>query len=114
NAPVHTVSVSADYEHPEALFRDVRGFIRVEDNFRTSYRGSTNPDNADLEGYNLVNFRAGLRADNFELSAFVENAFDKSYATGVATATLPGQTDPFTTVTVGPSRVFGLLAKVRF
>lgn len=114
SAPVHTVSFSADYEHPEPLFRNVFGFVRAEDSYRSSFRGSANPASQDLDGYTIVNFRAGLRSDNFEISAFVENAFNKSYATAISTQTVPGIADPVTNVSLGDTRRFGVVARIDF
>ncbi|MEM9783217.1 MAG: hypothetical protein AAF899_12160 [Pseudomonadota bacterium] len=102
------MSTVADYEHPVPLFDQTNWFLRAEHSFRSSFTSAVTPGSTELEGFNVVNFRAGLRARRYEVTAFVENAFDALYATGTT------GTGPDSGLDVGPTRRFGLIATVAF
>jgi len=58
-----------------------------------------------------VNAQTGIRKNNWEINAFVENLFDERYFT---TLELQGSGVNPTFAQVGPSRLFGLNVKVKF
>ena len=109
NAPVHTFSIAGDYEHPREILPGARGFLRAEYSLRTSFNDNLDPDAPGFDGFDLLNLRLGLRAERFAFEAFVENALDETYATGPA-SNLGGQR----IVDVGPSRRFGVRARLQF
>ena len=110
-APVHTVSIVGDYEHPREILPDARGFLRVEYSYRSSFTADTSQDNPTLDGFDIVNLRLGLRGERFGVEAFVENALDERYATNAAAGAFgigPA------TVVAGPPRHFGVRARLQF
>ena len=63
----------------------------------------------------MLNLRIGLRADRFDIEAFVENVFDEIYVTGITGAS--GFTDALGVsepLEVGTTRRFGVRARIRF
>ncbi len=113
NAPVHTFSIAGDYEHPREIFPGARGFLRAEYSLRTSFNDGLDPDDMGFDGFDLLNLRLGLRADRFAFEAFVENALDEIYATGTSASFATGFGTP-TIVDVGPTRRFGVRARLQF
>ena len=77
NAPEITYSLSADYELPRN-WGPATPFVRGEVNHTSSFIDSVG-SNLDVGDFTLVNLRAGLRAENFDVSLFVENLFDERY-----------------------------------
>ncbi|MEM9011184.1 MAG: TonB-dependent receptor [Pseudomonadota bacterium] len=114
NAPVHTLSVTVDYEHPEPAFGSAHPFVRAEHTYRSSFQTVITPTAIELDGFNVVNFRLGLRADRFELSAFVENAFDAVYATGATSVATLGALGAPVDLDIGETRRFGLRGRIQF
>ncbi|WP_421710067.1 TonB-dependent receptor domain-containing protein [Algihabitans sp.] len=112
NAPVHTFSIAGDYEHPREILPGARGFLRAEYSLRTSFNDNLDPDAPGFDGFDLLNLRVGLRAEGFAFEAFVENALDETYATGSAgfASALGGPR----IVEVGPTRRFGVRARLQF
>ncbi|WP_119166172.1 TonB-dependent receptor domain-containing protein [Algihabitans albus] len=113
NAPVHTFSIAGDYEHPREILPGVRGFLRAEYSLRSSFNDDFDPDAAGFDGFDLLNLRLGLRAERFVFEAFVENALDETYATG-SSARVASSFGGARIVDVGPSRRFGLRARLQF
>ena len=113
NAPVHTLSIVADYEHPREILLGARGFVRAEYSFRSKFKDDLDPDAISFDGFDVLNLRLGLRAERFTLEAFVENALDEVYATGTAAGVVTDFGGP-TIVEVGPTRRFGIRGRVRF
>ena len=109
-APVHTVSIVGDYEHPREILPDARGFLRVEYSYRSSFTADTSQDNITLDGFDIVNLRLGLRGERFGVEAFVENALDERYATNTTRAFGGGPVVVF----AGPPRHFGVRARLQF
>ena len=101
--------IAGDYEHPREILPGARGFLRAEYSLRTSFNDNLDPDAPGFDGFDLLNLRLGLRAEGFAFEAFVENALDETYATGSA-SNLGGQR----IVDVGPSRRFGVKARLKF
>ena len=110
-APVHTVSIVGDYEHPREILPDARGFLRVEYSYRSSFTADTSQDNITLDGFDIVNLRLGLRGERFGVEAFVENALDERYATNTSVSALGAGP---VIVQAGPPRHFGVRARLQF
>ena len=111
-APVHTLSLVGDYEHPREILPGARGFLRAEYNFQSSFRDRVDPSFEPLDGFDVLNLRIGLRSENYAVEAFVENALDEIYATNQASASALGFGPA--TVEVGPPRHFGVRARLQF
>ena len=114
NAPRHTLSFIADYSHP--VFDDFAdAYIRSEYSFTSSFQDTLSPARPKFDAYDVLNLRLGLRADRFDIEAFVENVFDETYVTGITGITniadSLGISDP---LEVGTPRRFGVRARVRF
>lgn len=80
HVPEFTASVSALYERPIALSgRDLTGFLGG-DVFHVGSRGTQlRPNNVayrDLEAYQLLNLRGGMRGDHWSASLSVNNVFN--------------------------------------
>ena len=110
-APVHTVSIVGDYEHPREILPDAHGFFRVEYSYRSSFTADIGQDNIALDGFDIVNLRLGLRGERFGVEAFVENALDERYATNTSVSALGAGP---VTVDAGPPRHFGVRARLQF
>ncbi|KZM52138.1 TonB-dependent receptor [Labrenzia sp. OB1] len=65
----------------------------------------------ELDSHFLVNMQTGIRRDNWEINAFVENLLDERYFT---TLELQGSGVNPTFAQAGPSRLFGLNVKAKF
>ena len=114
NAPRHTLSTVGEYAHPVFdNFGDA--YFRVEYSFTSSFTSTPDVDARVFDSFDVFNFRLGLRADRFDIEAFVENAFNEKYATGATgggvIANFFGVAEP---VEVGTGRRFGVRARVRF
>ncbi|HEY8351611.1 MAG TPA: hypothetical protein VIK87_03615, partial [Sphingomonadales bacterium] len=71
-----------------------------------SYRGATrirfkanDPTNVPLDSYHLVNLRAGLRGEAWQLSVYAKNVFDKRAQIDAVNTSQ----DPLAFVTVRPA-----------
>ncbi|MEM6945931.1 MAG: TonB-dependent receptor, partial [Pseudomonadota bacterium] len=114
NASVYTLSVVGDYEHPQDLMPGLRGFLRAEYTYRSSFTSTSAPGTPVFDGYDVLNFRLGLRGERLAVEAFVENALDEVYAIG---STSFGSSTAFMIkpgVDVGPTRRFGVRARISF
>ena len=80
-----------------------------------SYEGGFKSSWFDNRSYDIANLRIGLRAERFDIEAFVENVFDETYATGATAGSrfvpIFGVSEP---LEVGPTRRFGARARIRF
>ncbi|MGE0581344.1 MAG: TonB-dependent receptor [Steroidobacteraceae bacterium] len=90
-SPKWTLSANAQYEFPlsERISADTTGYVRGE----WSYRSSTKPNMAsilqsgfpyEVDAFQVVNLRAGVRNDAWSLEGYLENALDEEYFTGHA------------------------------
>ncbi|MEL6197036.1 MAG: TonB-dependent receptor [Pseudomonadota bacterium] len=114
NAPVHTVSITADYEHPREVLPGVRAFVRTDYTFRSSFTSLIDSEPESFDGFDVLDFRIGVRGNRFEAEAFVENALDEVYATGTTSLGSAVAIGAPQGVDVGPTRRFGLRARVLF
>ncbi|MEO1188942.1 MAG: TonB-dependent receptor [Pseudomonadota bacterium] len=114
NAPVNTFSLVADYEHPEPVFKDLKAFVRAEYNFRTEFANLLDPSLLTFDGFDVANFRAGLRGERMSVTAFVENAFNEVYSTGSTSLLAAGFLGADVNVDVGPTRRFGVVGSIKF
>ncbi|MBP7334996.1 TonB-dependent receptor [Niveispirillum sp.] len=96
------------------LTADAGAYVRAEYNWRdaVTYGGDLNPATRQ-PAFGVTNFRAGVSfaEGQYELSAFVENAFDKSYALRIYDS--PGFTGSYSAF-FGPSRTWGAELRARF
>ena len=82
-----------------------------------SYRSTYNSDAAvsrftEIEGYGLLNLRAGFRADNgWEASVFVKNALDEEYLRFV---TIQSGNSGLVIGDPGDERTFGVTLRARY
>lgn len=90
-SPEWTLSANTQYDFPlgDLVSSDTMGYVRAE----WSYRDKTKPNMAsmiqtgfpyDIDAFQVVNLRAGMRTDGWALEAFLENALDEEYFTGHA------------------------------
>lgn len=81
NTPRFTFSGSAQYTKP--MWANVSGFVRAEMNYvgtSQTYFNSGSDFFQELPGYALADVRLGLRADKWNATLFVKNAFDRRAA----------------------------------
>ena len=114
NAPRHTLSLVADYAYP-VLDDFADAFVRTEYSYTSGFATIAAVDREVFDSRDVLNLRLGLRADRFDLEAFVENVFDEKYVTGTTGASqlapALGVSEP---LEVGTTRRFGLRARMRF
>jgi iron complex outermembrane recepter protein len=90
-SPKWTLSSNAQYDFPLAdlISADTLGYVRAE----WSYRSKATPNMPslvrsgfpfDIDAFQVVNLRTGMRTDAWALEAFLENALDEEYFTGHA------------------------------
>lgn len=114
NAPKHTLSLVADYAYP--VFKEFGdAFVRAEYSYTSSFSDLADVGAAVFDAYDILNLRVGIRAERFDIEAFVENLLDEKYADGTTGGTLLapglGVSPPFE---VGATRRFGARARIRF
>ncbi|MEO1598937.1 MAG: TonB-dependent receptor [Pseudomonadota bacterium] len=116
NAPVHTLSIIGDYAHP-VLDDSADLFLRGEYSYTSDYFNGIADSLLEGESFgdrSIINLRTGLRAERYEVELFVENLLDVVYQTGESSgisASLFGQPRHGE---VGPTRRFGVRARVLF
>ncbi|MEM8793570.1 MAG: TonB-dependent receptor [Pseudomonadota bacterium] len=112
NAPRHTFSIAGEYEHPIDEFIPSAGvFLRTEFSLRSEFESLVDVGAPTLSGFELLNFRLGMRADEFEIEAFVENALNEVYAVGSTSIFAPGGVG---SLDVGETRRFGVRGRILF
>ncbi|MEM8793729.1 MAG: TonB-dependent receptor [Pseudomonadota bacterium] len=117
-APRTSFTFVGDYEHPAPLVRDLVPFARVEYSFRSDFSDALGSD-IELGGFDVTNFRLGLRGEDLEITLFVENAFNEIYATESFAGSAVGFAPPpefagQSILVPGPTRRFGFVTTVRF
>ncbi|GGO14653.1 TonB-dependent receptor [Iodidimonas muriae] len=107
NVPDFQGFAAAQYERP--LTSDLDGLVRID----ISYRGSvdtqfreTSPFNVPLDSYTIVNLKAGITNDHWDLSVFAKNLFDKRAQVDA----INSAQDPLSFVTVRPFTFGGHVA----
>lgn len=113
-APDLTAALFTEVRHPFDLGA-VGGelFGRAE----YTYTGARQIDPAnslELDGYGLVNLRAGWQADRMEVFGYVENIFDESYTSAAYLTGTDTNGDNVFAGVPGTGRAFGLGARIRF
>ncbi|MEM8792470.1 MAG: TonB-dependent receptor [Pseudomonadota bacterium] len=122
NAPNFTLAITGDYEHPKPLFGDVRPFIRADYNLRTDFIGSISAEPTEIDGYDTLDLRVGLRGEGFFVELFGENILDQIFATTGGPAPSSGLPIPVTALGLpevagtpvgvpGPPRRWGIRAR---
>lgn len=113
-APSVAYNIAADYRQPVTVFGKGGGvFGRVEYQF-TGERTSDPQNRLTVDGFDLLNLRAGWDCDAFSVYAFASNVLDNTY---VETAFLFGNAPDGANVSAGipgQPRRYGLGAKIRF
>lgn len=103
-SPEHSISTYAQAGMPLAGLGVLFG--RVEYQFRDGFREDVSLNNRRVNpSYTLINLRAGIKAGNYSLIAFVENLGDARYRFGTSNLEtfLSGAQ-----ASIGPSRRFGV------
>lgn len=113
-APSFSTMLHAQYRHDLSIAgREGSAFLRGE----YSYTGSRTIDPANsrrLDGYGLVNLRAGWQGERFELFGAVENLLDESYITSAFQSGADTTGAPVFAGIPGDGRSFSLGARLRF
>lgn len=101
NVPKWQLSGAVQYAFP-AIADGIEAVLRAD----WSYRGATrirfkanDPTNVPLDSYHLVNLRAGLRGEAWQLSVYAKNVFDKRAQIDAVNTSQ----DPLAFVTVRPA-----------
>jgi iron complex outermembrane receptor protein len=76
-----TVSYGAEINTPAELFaKDGQVYLGVDATYRSRFSSNPTPSQYSwVNGYNLVNVRAGFRGEGFNIYGWVRNAFDAEY-----------------------------------
>ena len=74
-------SYGAEYNIPAKLLaKDGQVYVGVDGSFRSSWNSNASPSRYTVvDAYALTNFRAGFRAEGFDIYGWVRNAFDVNY-----------------------------------
>lgn len=85
-------SYGAEANAPVTLLaKDGQVYLGVDGNYRSHWNSNASPSvYTDVKGYALTNFRAGFRAEGFDVFGWVRNAFDVNYIETLQVA--PGNT----------------------
>jgi iron complex outermembrane receptor protein len=87
-------------------------YFGVDGNYRSSWNSNASPSiYTVVDGYALTNFRAGFRAEGFDVFGWVRNAFDVNYIDLLQVA--PGNVG-LIAGTAGDQRTWGGTIKARF
>ncbi|MEM7057770.1 MAG: TonB-dependent receptor [Pseudomonadota bacterium] len=112
NAPRHTFSLAAEYEHPiDEFVTSADAFVRTEFSLRSDFKTLVDVGAPTLDGFELLNFRVGVRGETFEVEGFVENALNEVYGVGSTSIFAPGGVG---SLDVGSTRRFGVRGKLFF
>ncbi|QIK78756.1 TonB-dependent receptor [Sphingomonas piscis] len=94
------------------LAKQGQAYVGVDGSYRSDWNSNASPSiYTEVQGYALVNFRAGFRSGGFDLFGWVRNALDKDYIETLQVA--PGNTG-LIAGTPGDPRTYGLTLKSRF
>ncbi|MEO0426313.1 MAG: TonB-dependent receptor [Pseudomonadota bacterium] len=96
NAPEFTLTLVGDYEHPRPIFGDSRAYIRAQYNLRTDFIGSISATPTEVDGYDTLDLRVGLRGGNYFIELFGDNILNEFFATS-------GFPSPSSTLPLPPS-----------
>lgn len=106
-------SYGAEINAPVNLLnRDGQVYFGVDGNYRSSWNSNASPSiYTVVDSYALTNFRAGFRAEGFDIFGWVRNAFDVNYLELLQVA--PGNVG-LIAGTAGDQRTWGGTIKARF
>ena len=99
------------------LSRDARPYALVQVSRRSSAFGTVDDGPlTQIPAYTLVNARIGaaLFADRYDLSLWINNAFDETYFQSLATASIPGAATFAISGQLGTRRTFGATLRASF
>lgn len=106
-------SYGAEANTPVTLLdKEGQIYLGIDGNYRSHWNSNASPSiYTNVKGYALTNFRAGFRADGFDVFAWVRNAFDVNYIELLQVA--PGNVG-LIAGTPGDQRTWGGTIKARF
>jgi len=106
-------SYGAEANAPVTLLaKDGQVYLGVDGNYRSHWNSNASPSiYTDVKGYALTNFRAGFRAEGFDVFGWVRNAFDVNYIELLQVA--PGNVG-LIAGTPGDARTWGGTVKFNF
>ena len=112
NAPEWTFGAHAEYARP--VFGDKDGFVRAEWSHRSEQLSSTFALRYEVfpfvsPSYDVVNLRAGVSGERWDVTVYAENLFDEEYFSGAYEKAF------YSGVQVEPSvRNYGISFRYRF
>lgn len=113
-APNLTTAFFGEYRYDQPIgTREGQLFGRVEYQY-TGGRQIDPVNTRELSAFDLVNFRAGWRADALEIHAFVRNVLDEEYFTSAYSAGTASDGTAVIAGVPGEERTFGLQMKMWF
>ena len=89
NVPLNKFNVGGEYDHGLGSL-PFAGFFTFQYRWQSAVNFSLSQDPRTIQGsYGIANFGAGINdnSDHYKVTLFVNNAFDKHYATGLADST---------------------------
>ncbi len=106
-------SYGAEANAPVTLLaKEGQVYLGVDGNYRSLWNSNASPSiYTEVKGYTLTNFRAGFRAEGFDVFGWVRNAFDVNYVELLQVA--PGNTGLIAGV-AGDARTWGGTVKFSF
>jgi iron complex outermembrane receptor protein len=106
-------SYGAEANAPATLLsKKGQAYFGVDGSYRSRWNSNASPSiYTVVNGYALTNFRAGFRADGFDIFGWVRNAFDVNYIETLQVA--PGNTG-LIAGQPGDPRTFGMTLKARY
>lgn len=107
---------SIGLEYDREIFDGVEAYIGGDYQYRTwAYGTADDSAYGRIEGYGLLNLRAGTRLFDgaLDLSAWVRNLLDENYAVSTGGGTSPGTFGAYT-AQLGDPTTFGLTARAKF
>ena len=109
----YALSWGTEYNIPATLLKlDGAVYGAYDASFRSGFSSNASRSAyTNIEGYALHNFRVGFRTDQFDLSAWVRNAFDQNYFESLAVGS--GSTG-LISAQLGDPRTFGLTLRASF
>jgi len=109
----YALSWGGEYNVPAAFLKlDGAVYGAYDGSFRSGFSSNASRSiYTNIQGYSLHNFRVGFRTENFDLSAWVRNAFDQNYFESLAVTS--GSTG-LISAQLGDPRTFGLTLRASF
>jgi iron complex outermembrane receptor protein len=107
--PEWSANVSAEYEHP--ISAGVTGYAVAQYSYKSdNYLAPSDSITGYTDGYGLANFRVGARWSRYDVSAWINNAFNEEYFVNSITAQVGGAIRG----TPGDPQTFGFSLKAHY